>query len=63
MKPIKDFYMEDVGRIASIGHQAVEIELKKRFDIVLDNTKSDELWDSIWKFVEQFSNGNYRREM
>jgi hypothetical protein len=55
--------MEDVSTITSIGHQAVEQELKNRFDIILDNTKSDELWDSIWKFVEQFSNGNYRREM
>lgn len=63
MKPIKDFYMDDVSTITSIGHQAVEEELRNRFGIDLNNKESDELWDSIWKFVEQFSNGNYRREM
>lgn len=55
-------WMDDVADITVAGHETVEAKLAE-FDVHLTAQESDKLYDAIWLFVEQFSNGNYRREM
>jgi hypothetical protein len=62
MSEKKEMWMDDVSDITVAGHETVEAKLAE-FGIHLTPQQSDGLYDSIWLFVEQFSNGNYRREM
>lgn len=57
-KPI-ELFMEDANSISVAVHDLLETRLKN-FNILLDNTKSDEIYDGITKIVEDFSNGIYR---
>lgn len=59
----KEVWMDDVGDITTEGYEAIEEKLEKEYGITLTTEQSVKLWDSIWLFVENFSNGNYRHEM
>ena len=57
-----DMYMEDVATISLDAMREIENGLKK-FNITLTPEQEDEFYVPIWEKLENYSNGNYRREM
>ena len=56
---MNDFYMEDVQNLSSDVTQHIQNELEK-FDIVLNSSKEDKLFEEISGIIERFCINDYR---